>query len=235
MVDEAADREPAPKLLGTWLTLQQAELMLQHVAAAGATWPEAAIYLHSCITAIRSVTFTMQHELAHEPGFKDWYEPRQQELADDPEMAYLKEARNHVLKRGSLHVMHAYGFKYDGPLGISVHGFGPDGPDVRVRDPGNPEEEIPVDWRKLEGFEFEIPLRLGALDGLPEPPEKEAKALLMEKIGLLRLLVLDAEEKFDPACFDPEEAGEQRRILSSLRSSGSTPQTETRQPEDSSS
>jgi hypothetical protein len=208
---------PDPKLLGTWLTLQQAELMLQHVAAAGAIWPEAAIYLHSCITAIRSVTFTMQHELAHEPGFKDWYEQRQKELAADPEMAYLKEARNHVLKRGSLHVMHAYSFKYDGPLGISVHGFGPDGPDVRIPDPKNPNEKVPVDWRKLEGFEFEIPLRFGALDGLPEPPEKEVKALLLEKIGLLRLFVLDAEERFDKGSFDAEEATLQREQLAQLR------------------
>jgi hypothetical protein len=225
MADESAEREPEPKLLGTWLTLQQAELMLQHVAAAGGTWPEAAIYLHSCITAMRSVTLTMQHELAHEPGFREWYEPRQQQLADDPEMTYLREARNHVLKRGSLRVMQAYSFKYDGPLGISVHGFGPDGPDVRIPDPNNPGEKVPVDWRKLDGFEFEIPLRFGAHDDLPEPPEKEVKALLLEKIGLLRLLILDAEEQFDAASFDRDEAAKQRQIVGSHRSSGTGSKT----------
>jgi hypothetical protein len=204
-----------PKLLGTWLTVQQAELMLQHVAAAGATWPEAAIYLHSCITAMRSITFALKHELAHEPGFGEWYKPRQEQLAADPEMKFLKEARNHILKRGSLHVMHAYSFEYDGTLGISV-GFGPDGPDVRVRNPNNPDEPIPVDWRKLEGFQFEIPLRFGALDDLPEPPEQEVKSLLMEKIGLLRLLVLDAEEEFDAEHFDAEEASRQRLEIQRL-------------------
>lgn len=117
MPDRTRDIDDEPKLLGTWITLQQAELMLQHLRAAGDAWPEAAIYLHSCITAIRSVTFTMQYELADAPGFRESYEIRKKELADDSEMAYLKEARNHVLKRGSLHLRQAYSLKYDGPWG----------------------------------------------------------------------------------------------------------------------
>jgi len=44
------------------------------------------------------------------------------------------------------------------------------------------------------------------------------KSLLLEKIGLLRLLVLDAEEQFDPEVFDSREANEQREALSDLRS-----------------
>jgi hypothetical protein len=225
MADESAEIEPEPKLLGTWITLQQAELMLRHIWEAGSAWPEGAIYLHSCITAIRSVTLTMQKALAHETGFEGWYATIQKELGADPEMKYLLEARNHVLKRGSLKLLHAVGFKYDGELGISVHGFGPDGPDVRIQNPDNPDEPIPVDWRKLEGFEFEVPLRFAAVEGLPKAPEREVKELLGEKIALLRLLILDAEERFDPDAFDAKEAAQQRAMFSHLRSFSPDPQT----------
>lgn len=112
-----------------------------------------------------------------------------------------------------------------GELPISVHGIGPDGPDVRIPNPDNPDERVLVDWRKLEGFEFNMPLRFVAIDGLPDPPEREAKELLEERIARLRLLILDAEERFDAACFDPDEAAEQRRMLGSLRPSGPDPQS----------
>jgi hypothetical protein len=72
--DEILEADDEPRLLATWLAIQQAELMLQHMREAGTEWPDAAIYLHSCITAIRSVTATMQKALAHEEGFAEWYE-----------------------------------------------------------------------------------------------------------------------------------------------------------------
>src|SRR2546421_9384 len=132
--DAVESQEREPKLFGTWLTIQQAELMLGHVRESGATWPEVALYLHSCITAIRSVTLTMQKPLA-----------------------------------------------------------------------------------QLDGFKFDVPLRFGPLDELPDPPQREVKELLQEKIARLRLLVLDAEERFDPNTFDPEEAASQRKLLAPVR------------------
>jgi hypothetical protein len=223
MSSQTKDGDIEPRLLGTWITLQQAELMLQHVREAGSSWPGVAIYMHSCITAIRSVTLTMQKALAHEAGFDDWYRKAQRALAADLEMKYLLEARNHILKRGNLQLQHAYGVNYSGGLPISVHGIGPDGPDVRIPNPNNPDERVPVDWRKLEGFEFNIPLRFAAIDGLPDPPEREAKELLEEKIARLRLSILDAEERFDAGSFDPEEAAKQRKMFAGLRSFASDP------------
>lgn len=81
---------------------------LQHMREAETEWPDAAIYLHCCITATRSVTATMQKALAHEEGFAEWYEQVQMGLKADEEMLYLKEARNHVLKRGALRLLHSY-------------------------------------------------------------------------------------------------------------------------------
>src|SRR4051812_24533876 len=101
---DAVEIDQPPKLFGSWMTIQQADLMLGHIQVAGSTWPEVAIYLHSCITAIRSVTLTMQKALAREPGFEEWYESERARLAADDEMQYLLEARNHVLKRGALNL-----------------------------------------------------------------------------------------------------------------------------------
>jgi hypothetical protein len=197
-----------PKLAGTWMTLQQAELMLIHVKEAGNSWPDGALYLHSCITAVRSITLTMQHELAHEPGFKDWYAEQERKLRSDPELIYLREARNHVLKRGNLQLMASHRFTYEGDLGISVRGFGPDGPDVWITSREGRKEEIPVDWRKLDGFEFEVPLRFAKTEGLPSPPDREVKELLQEKLGRFRVLILEAEERFDADHFNVQEATE---------------------------
>jgi hypothetical protein len=213
---QGAEVHRKPKLAGTWMTLQQAELMLIHVEEAGNSWPDGALYLHSCITAVRSITLTMQHELAHEPGFQDWYSEQQQKLASDPELVYLKEARNHVLKRGNLQLMASHSFSYDGSLGISIRGFGPNGPDVWIANPEVPDEEIPIDWRKLDGFKFEVPLRFAKTEDLPNPPDREVKELLKEKLGRFRLLILEAEERFDPEHFDVQEATEQRKHLSEI-------------------
>jgi hypothetical protein len=186
------------KLLGAWLNLQQAELMLQHLQIAGSHWPEAQIYLHSCITAMRSVTFTMQTALAHEPGFAPWYEGIRLDLAGDPEFRYLVEARNHVEKRGGLRLLQSHSVSYDGTLGISVGAIGPDGPDVRIPSPSEPESDVPVDWRKLDGFSYEVLLRFAPIESLPDPPDKEVKTLLREKIARLRQILEEAEELFGP-------------------------------------
>ncbi len=158
----------------------------------------------------------MQHELAHEAGFKDWYAEQERRLRSDPELIYLREARNHVLKRGNLRLMASHRFTYDGDLGISVRGFGPDGPDVWITGREGRKEEIPVDWRKLDGFEFDVPLRFAGTEGLPSPPNREVKELLQEKLGRFRLLILEAEERFDASHFNLQEATGQRRLLTEV-------------------
>lgn len=207
---EILEADDEPKLLGTWLAIQQAELMLHHMLEAGTEWPDAAIYLHSCITAIRSVTATMQKALAHEDGFAEWYEQVQKGLMADEGMQYLKEARNHVLKRGALRLLHSYEMRYNGGLPIEIHGIGPDGPDVRIRT-NDGGESVPVDWRKLEGFVFRVPFRFGPVEGLPPPPDRELGALLLEKIAWLRLLAVEAERRFDADQTD-EEADEHEAL-----------------------
>ena len=60
------------------------------------------VAVNALIPALRSVTFLLQKELRHEPGFDDWYEPWQQKLRDDPVMRWVVEARNRIEKEGDL-------------------------------------------------------------------------------------------------------------------------------------
>lgn len=188
-----------PKLLAAWMAVRQAELMLGHLAAAPAEWPQNAIYCHSCITALRSVTLLLQKALAHEPGFKEWYAKVQEQLAADTELAYLKEARNFVLKQGALKLMGSYGVSGTGWLpGMEMRAIGPNGPELWMPDPADPAHEIPVDWRRLEDFHFTTDLRLADVPGLPPAPTRELKEMLAEKITRFQELLGNAERRFDP-------------------------------------
>jgi hypothetical protein len=91
-----------------WMALEQAKLMLGHLSTATG-WPENAIYCHSCITALRSFTFLLQKEFAHDPGFAEWYDGVRARLTADPEFQYRKHARNYVLKEGALMIRTAPG------------------------------------------------------------------------------------------------------------------------------
>jgi hypothetical protein len=194
------DPEAEPKLYAAWLMMQSAELMYQHLRSVGVAFPDAGIYCHQCIASLRSVTFLLQKALKHEPGFDDWYGPVQKKLRDDAEFKFLDDARDHVLHRGALKLMFNHAFEYSGGLHMEVRGIGPEGPDIWVGDPEG--ELVPADWRKLDGFKFETNLRFAHVPGLPEPPEKEVKLLLGQKMGRLRGILLDAEERFDPNSFD---------------------------------
>jgi hypothetical protein len=186
--------------------VEHAKLMLDHLAAAPTRWPDNAIYCHSCITALRSVTFLLQKALRHDHGFDQWYERVQQRLAGDPEFRYLKEARNYVLKQGALEILASHGLEMTGtPPGIEVRGIGPNGPDVWAPNPAGAEGDmIPVDWRKLPGFTYEVDLRIAPHADLPNPPERELKAMLAEKIQVLDAIVHEADELFADEEWDPE-------------------------------
>jgi hypothetical protein len=70
--------EGEPKLYATWMAALQAELMLGHLAAARPAFPEANLYCHACITAMRSVTAMIQKALRHDDAERH---------CDDPEGA----------------------------------------------------------------------------------------------------------------------------------------------------
>ena len=198
-----------PKTLDAWLMLKQAELMLGHLAEAPAQWPQNALYLHACITALRSITLVLQKALAPEPGFGQWYAEVQERLKADPELIYLQEARNYVLKEGALELLGSYEVAWtQQPPGMVMKGVGPSGPDLWAPHPNDPEKDIPVDWRRLPDFHFITHLRLAALPDLPAPPDKEVKALVAEKIALFESILREADDRFDPEGWGDERQDE---------------------------
>ena len=202
---DAIDVEPEPgepKLLAAWLAVRQAELMLRHFIDAELRWPDNALYLHSCITALRSVTLLLQKALRHEAGFAEWYEGEhgvQQRLAADAELAYLKEARNYVLKEGALKVMWSGTITMDGdsPLGARLHGMTEDGPVVSVPDETAEDGRRFVAWREVPGVNFRRVMKLAHVSGLPPPPERDLREVLSDKVDTFHYLLSNAERHFD--------------------------------------
>src|SRR3954449_11539628 len=118
LASDSFDYEDLLRWVPTWVTLEQAKLMLEHLSGSANQWPDNAIYAHSAITAIRSFTFLLQKEFKHDAGFDKWYASVRMQLAADPEFGYLLEARNFVLKEGAL-MIHSQA--------------GRDGPELRIR------------------------------------------------------------------------------------------------------
>ena len=204
-----ADDE-TPLLFAAWLSSIHAQLMLHHLDAVGASWPEANLYCHSCITALRSVTFMLQKALRDRPGFDDWYAEVQAHLAADPELIYLRDARNYVLKEGALELLASYQVSYAGPFQWEIRGIGPDGPDLWIRSPDS-DEFVPADWRRLDGFVFRAPMRFAPIDGLPDPPQRELQQVLAEAIRKLRLILHEADARFDAENSNADQAEAEAR------------------------
>jgi hypothetical protein len=95
-------------------TLERASFFVDRAEALGVT-DRAAFqhFLEAAIVFARSVTFHLQKEYAHQPGFETWYALWQQRLKADSLAAFFLEQRNYVLKQGPLEIgkhvdMHLY-------------------------------------------------------------------------------------------------------------------------------
>ena len=54
----------------------------------------------AAVVFCRSVTFHLQSQFAHSPGFLQWYETKQEHMRRDPLSRFMLEQRNYVLKVG---------------------------------------------------------------------------------------------------------------------------------------
>jgi len=57
-------------------------------------------FLEAAIVFARSVTFCLQSEYRHKPGFDEWYSSNQEAMEKDPLFAFFRDKRNYVLKQG---------------------------------------------------------------------------------------------------------------------------------------
>jgi hypothetical protein len=82
-------------------TLGKARFFAEQAGLAGANDREAVTNnLEAAIVFARSVTFHLQSQFAHAPGFDVWYAEQQQRLRNDRLGRFLLEQRNYVLKVG---------------------------------------------------------------------------------------------------------------------------------------
>lgn len=58
--------------------------------------------VNSLIQELRNVTFILQSEKSRFPNFENWYRPWQERLRHDKDAKWLKDARNLVVKQGTL-------------------------------------------------------------------------------------------------------------------------------------
>jgi hypothetical protein len=60
-------------------------------------------YNHSAfVSAARSITYYMQKQYKHRNGFEEWYCPKQLKMKGDPELKFLKKARDVAIHRETI-------------------------------------------------------------------------------------------------------------------------------------
>lgn len=119
-------------------------------------------YLSAFVSALRSVTFYLQKQYAHEPAFAAWYEAKQQEMRADPVLRMLVEKRNTVLHQEPFELHFKQGFempeKYGGVITTThleireeTDATGQIKMSLKVGEDGTPEEVEPqISWHFSE-------------------------------------------------------------------------------------
>lgn len=87
-------------------TLDAARLFVEQALSAGGTDRAYRYNLEAALVFGRSVTFHLQKEFKHCPGFEQWYQPWQVKMNSDPNCKYFKDKRNFVLKEGRIALNH---------------------------------------------------------------------------------------------------------------------------------
>ena len=119
-------------------------------------------YLSAFVSALRSVTFYMQKQYAHEAAFGPWYEAKQEEMRADPVLKMLVEKRNLALHQEPFDLHFRQGWKMPERFGgvitttfLSVREEAQ--PDGRIRtflqvEKDGPEEEVEtqISWHFTE-------------------------------------------------------------------------------------
>jgi hypothetical protein len=94
----------AQRLGAARATLERARFFLRHAVICGTEDPVGfEHYINACVVFGRSVTFQLQNEFKHYPGFDDWYEPLRTKMKEDKLCLFFHEARTFIIhKEGSV-------------------------------------------------------------------------------------------------------------------------------------
>jgi hypothetical protein len=150
--------------------------------------------LNALLTALRSVTFVLQKELAHTDGFQEWWDAWRARMSAIPLMRWSLEARNKIEKQGDLDTASV--------AAVRITGDFTDGQEILVDvDPDATPSEIARRVR-VDGA---LPLRVrheGVLVierrwTLAELEGREILDALAECFGVLAQIVADAHARAD--------------------------------------
>lgn len=96
----------APRRLLTSLLLVEEKLLEANyfiqLMRQGGPGPSYGYCLSAFVSASRSVTFLLQKEMAHVPGFDDWWQQQQARLKADPVARFFLKIRNYSQKEGRI-------------------------------------------------------------------------------------------------------------------------------------
>ena len=112
--------------------LRRAHELWHRTVAAYNDPDEFVLNLNSLLVTLRQVTFMLQKQKDKVPDFEPWYQDWREQMGKDAVMTWLRDARNHVEKRGDLDLSST----------------------ARVR--------LVVDWRAQPEFEMEVSPLAGA-------------------------------------------------------------------------
>ncbi len=77
-------------------------------------------YLSGFLSALRSVTYYMQKQYAHEPGFESWYLNKQTEMKADPTLKLLHSNRNEIVHKEPVDLFFYRDFEFPARFGQCI-------------------------------------------------------------------------------------------------------------------
>jgi len=155
--------------------------------------------LRNLIVFGRSVTFVLQNlkSVAGEQEFNNWYEPKQEEMKQDPLLKYFVTARNEILKQGKLNV--ATSAQIHSFSTADMHKFGPPPSGAKgffIGDQsGGTGWEVELPDGSIEKYYVDLPTSIGEVKqhfaDIPEANSPELKGKPVEELCRLYLTRLE--------------------------------------------
>lgn len=114
----------------------EADYFLEKLKQAN-SWDDEYNYIFSAfVSALRSITFTLQYVMKKYPGFDDWYIPRQERLRSNKLAKSFVEFRNHAQKTGIIPIAKKRGI-YEGIFFDSDQFYVPTNSEIKEVPSGN--------------------------------------------------------------------------------------------------
>jgi hypothetical protein len=189
ILDESRMSEPCP-VGNAHARLNQAHVLWHEALDAYDDPPAFVTKFNALIQTVRNITWALQKDLGRHSPLNEWYSRWQGRMRADPRMRWVRDARNHIVKRGDLETHSTARVRVVGELLHSAP------IDIAV-EPGTPVDEIarqirlPVFGRRAKREGTLVVERRWTVDPLPDDELLDAVAHCM---GMLSKLLTEAHD-----------------------------------------